>query len=123
MPDIVDSHIPHPGKDWQVLGALDLPVAAKTDETIHSWLTALLEPLGLHADFVNRISRGAQEAVARAMGSETVLQLGHLHLVILVQRAPGLARQTWGFFRIEKTTADTTPSGHTIEFYLYVDRE
>lgn len=117
------SHTHPPDNGWQVLGQLDLPVGPGADGTIHAWLTGLLDPLQLHTDFVSKVSKSAQDAVARAFEAEDAPKFGHIHLMICVPGASMPAQQTWGFFRIEKTTADSAPSSHAIEFYLYVESE
>jgi len=88
-------------------------------------LIETLAPLGLEADFVNKILKSAQEAVLRAMrmNAET-LEFEYLHVLIFSPVNPGADDHTWGFFRIEKlekTAGPKTPRNHAVEFYLYAE--
>ena len=121
----IDSPHPRsPGPHWQLLGELELPVEVNTDNTIHAWLTEVLDPLNLSADLLNRILKSAQDAATRVWQAEPGMELEHIHLIIFVPPDHTSTGQTWGFFRIEKienTVEGKAAHDHAIEFYLYVD--
>lgn len=112
--------------DWQILGQLELPVASQSDDAIRIWLKETLNPLNLHADFLNKILKSAQDSAARTMQIESGMGFEHIHLLVFVPSDRTSKGLTWGFFRIEKienTKADESPPDHAIEFYLYVEGE
>jgi hypothetical protein len=114
----------HHGSGWQMLGELGLTVNSSTDHMIDRWLTKILGPLALHADFLKKVLTSAQDAATHAMQAEAVAQFKHIHLLVFVTQEPQLKGKTWGFFRIEKierATADKNFPDHTIEFYLYLE--
>jgi hypothetical protein len=119
-------HINIPGANWQILGDLELPVRFEADSGINAWLTDLLNPLNLHADFQNKVLTSALEAASRALQVETGRAFEHTHLLIFVPAKRELEGQTWGFFRIEKIESSfpekDTP-GHAIELYLYLESQ
>jgi hypothetical protein len=111
-----------PATDWQILGELELPISAESDGAINAWLTQTLFPMRLHADFLNKVLKSAQHAVARMMLNE--IKFGHIHLLIFAPVDRTSRGQTWGFFRIEKIENPVETKNHphhTIEFYLYVE--
>lgn len=113
-----------PVPDWQILGEIELLSGMGADDTIHLWLRKLLEPLGLHSDFLGKVLESAQDAAGRAMRSERVAKLGHLHLLVYAPNHAASPGQTWGFFQIKKMrdpTEDRKRYDHTIEFYLYLE--
>ncbi len=113
------------GNDRQILGELNLPVGSDAERAIHAWLLETLSPLCLDVDFLSRISKSAQEAVARATTLEHVVtDEGHLHLLVFGPSDLEPGRKTWGFFRIDKldnTPGNKNPPDHSIEFDLYVE--
>ena len=111
-----------PATDWQILGELELPISAESDGAINTWLTETLLPMRLHADFLNKVLKSAQQTVARMKLNE--MKFGHIHLLISAPVDRTSRGQTWGFFRIEKIenpVETRNRSHHTIEFYLYVE--
>jgi hypothetical protein len=113
-----------PGADWQILDELELSVGLYMDDkvNINVWLTELLRPLHLDMDFLNRVLRSAQDAVARAMQVESMTELEHIHLLVFARADRIPNGQIWGFFRIEKfegTEQGENPPGLAVEFYLY----
>lgn len=108
---------------WQMLGEMEIPVDVGVNTVIHTWMTDVLGPLQLRADFVNKISTSAQEAAARALQIDNLSKVGHIHLIAFVPAEINLKAGTWGFFRIEKleSAANDTSPDHTIELYLYLD--
>jgi hypothetical protein len=119
-------HINIPGANWQILGDLELPVRFEADSGINAWLTDLLNPLNLHADFQNKVLTSALEAASRALQVETGRAFEHTHLLIFVPAKRKLEEQTWGFFRIEKIEnliPEKDISGHAIELYLYLESQ
>jgi hypothetical protein len=113
-----------PDTDWQMLGELELPVGSSTEDAIHAWLSEVLDPLALHAHFLNQIVQSAQDAAGRAMRSERAAEFRHLHFLVHAPKHSASNGQTWGFFQIEKM-GDSTEGGnshdHAIEFYLYLE--
>lgn len=111
------------GTDWRILGELELTIGEEADGIISAWVTEILNPLCLHADFLNKVLKSAQDAAERAMQSENrQLDFEHIHLLIFFPGTRSSKRQTWGFFRIEKVgtpKANKNPYDHSIEFYLY----
>ena len=110
------------GTDWQRLGDIELPVGSPPDGALYTWLTELLAPLSLHAEFLNQVLRSAQDSMARALQPNGEIKFGHVHLSILKPQA--VEGKTWGFFRIEKiegTEQHKQQPDHTVEVYLYVE--
>ena len=114
-----------PGFHWQILGELKLPMDPETAAgALSTWLTELLAPLNLHADFLNKILESAQAATTHGFQAEGGLKFEHIHLIILVPQERELKGRNWGFFRVEKiedTQEDNIAPDHSIEFYLYLE--
>ena len=113
----------HP--EWKLVGDFELALSAHVEDVVSTRLEEILEPLDLPADFRTRIFNSAQEAIARiAESNGAILEIGHIHLLILITPDHSAKGKTWGFFRIEKLDSagkDYHPSDHSIEFYLYFD--
>lgn len=115
-----------PGANWQILGNLELPVHFDADPGINTWLTELLGPLNLHADFQIKVLNSALEAASRASQAETSGAFEHIHLHIFIPAKQRVEGQTWGFFRIEKTEnsfPEKDIPDHAIELYLYLESQ
>ena len=115
-----------PGASWQILGELELPVRLDTDSGINAWLTNLLNPLNLHADFQKKVLNSALEAASRVSKAETERACEHIHLHIFVPSKRQSGGQTWGFFRIEKIEnliPEKDIPDHAIELYLYLESQ
>ena len=117
-----------PATDWQILGELELPVVAEFDSVVSVWLAKTLNAFNLHADFLSRVTKSAQDAAVRAITSERAQrEFEHIHLCLFVPRTDLFTLykgQTWGFFRIEKMGSSTENGNlydHAIEFYLYLE--
>ena len=112
-------------REWKLLGDLELAFSAQTEDLVSTRLEEILEPLDLPADFRIRIFSSAQEAIARISQSKSaLLEIGHIHLLILIPPDHSSKGKTWGFFRIEKMDGAGKghhPSDHSIEFYLYME--
>ncbi len=112
---------------WQVLGELELPASAEANGMSETWLKDTLIPLSLHADFLTKILKSAQDAVTRATRPvQATRDFEHIHIFIFVPAVSTSKGQNWGFFRIEKiesTTADESHPDHTIEFFLYREEQ
>lgn len=111
--------------DWQFLGKLELRVAADAEQKVHVWLIEALKPLDLQEDFVHKVLRSAQGAVARLVHAESI-EFEHIHITLFVP--PQLTRKdrSWGFFRIEKsmvTAEDHVVHGRMIALYLYLEEQ
>jgi hypothetical protein len=114
------------GANWQILGDLELPVRFDADSGIDAWLTELLSPLNLHADFQNKVLTSALEAASRASQAEAARAFEHIHLHIFVPAKQRVEGQTWGFFRIEKienSFPEKDIPDHAIELYLYLESQ
>jgi hypothetical protein len=114
----------HMDANWQFLGELELPVDSDAVQTVHLWLTESLKPLELQEDFMNKILKSAQGAVARIIGVEAVREFEHIRIILLVPPEQMLTGQSWGFFRDEKLIdAAEGPVMHVqrITFYLYLE--
>jgi hypothetical protein len=108
---------------WQTLGELELTAGFVSEHTVNKWLAVSLSRLDLHADFLDKVLKAAQETVSRAIQAEGVRKFEHLHLLIFVPAKHIQNNQNWGFYRIEKVeqAAGKANPDHTIEFYLYQD--
>lgn len=123
------NHTNHPthnfeGTNWHILGELKLTIEAIAGNTTHAWLTDVLHPLNLHADFLNKILTSAQLATERTVQAASIIKSEHIHLIVFVPSGPILQKRNWGFFRVEKieNTADgNADPEHAIEFYLYME--
>jgi hypothetical protein len=120
-PDSFLQRVSSPG--WQILGELELTVNPDADHTVGKPLEMIISPLDLPADFLNKVLKSAQDAVASAMQSDAVIKCRHTHLLVFAAEARASKGQTWGFFRIEKIdgAADIDSPNHAIEFYLYME--
>lgn len=124
MKDASLSLQPAPSPNWELLGELELRLSANEASTVSEWLAVVLRPLNLPTDFMSKIVKSAEEAAARAMQSETMIQYQHTHLIIYIPAGSSAQGRTWGFFRIEKVGTDVangSPLDHSIEFYLYLE--
>ena len=109
------------GTGWQVLGELKLTANSGTDPMVGTWLSVILSPLELRADFLNKVLKSAQEATVHALQVDPVVQFKQVYVLIFIAADHSLNGQNWGFFRIEKvenTNGQDFPN-HAIEFYLY----
>ena len=117
-----DNHIS--GDRWRILGGLELSASSDADSAINSWLTELLSPLSLSADFLNRVIESVQGTIRRALHPNGVPINGHIHLSIFAPHEGILERKTWGFFhikRIENQAETIETRDHAVDFYLYVE--
>jgi hypothetical protein len=120
----IDSSLDHLSETgWRILGELELPIGAEADGLVSAWLAEILNPLGLHTDFLNKVLKSAQDSAEHAMQAENrQLEFEHLHLLVFIPRNHIEEGQTWGFFRIEKiesATSENNDPNHALEFYLY----
>jgi hypothetical protein len=120
------SHNPVSRTDWRKLGELKLQAGSNPDGTIKTWLTHILSNFSLSDDLANRLLKSMEDAAVRVLifdGAE--VQLGYLEIVVLAPADLASQGQTWGFFRVERTSPDSNnenPKGHCIDYYLYLDR-
>lgn len=116
-----------PHEHWQILGELNLSVGSNAYDALSRWLMEVLSPLSLHADFLNQVLKSARGVAARDIQFEsTALEFKHIHFLVFAPENRSLKGQTWGFFRIEKVGTSSkarNPSDHSIEFYLYFERQ
>lgn len=111
----------NPDTDWQILGEIEILLGVNAHPILDDWLMESIFPLHLHADFLNKIRKSAEEVATRAIQIETVQRT---RLLIMIPANRRLNEQTWGFFRIEKvglTEENENSPNHTIEFYLFPD--
>jgi hypothetical protein len=73
----IDNTTHNPGAGWRLLGELELPAGASVEDALHAWLTEILHPLNLQAELVNKIIASAQDAVARAIRTDTMPRFEH----------------------------------------------
>lgn len=109
--------------DWHILGELELAVEVATVTEMQTWLTEILNPLHLPANFQSNILLSAQDAVARIQAN-ALLKFEHIHLTILAPRGCASKEKIWGFFRIEKVdelVESNKTVNHSIELYLYLE--
>ena len=93
---------------------------------MHAWLKEALHALNLHTDLLNKILNSAQTTTARVLRADGEIQLKHIHLLVMAPSNRASKRQTWGFFsveRLEDTIEGAVANAHTIELYLYGDRD
>jgi len=113
--------------EWQILGELELPVGTEASGRCDAWLAETLMPLKLHADFLNKVLKSAQEAIARlSHPASVVMAFEHIHLLVFVPADSSSNGQNWGFFRIEKiegATTDGSVPNHAIDFFLYREEQ
>ena len=115
-----DDHIS--GDSWRILGDLELAVSSDADSAISIWLTETLSQLYLQVDFLNKVIKSAQDAVAHVSRANTMMAFKHFHLLVFAPAHGSTKGQFWGFFRIEKIESEQTDihsPDHAIEFYLY----
>lgn len=120
--DIIKTHANDlPRTDWQILGELELTVGNASDHTMNKWLKVVLGLLELHADFVNKVLRSAQDSTAHILQVASESRYEHIHLLVFVKFGQNSKGQTWGFFRVEKLkdTPTAISPDHAVEFYLY----
>lgn len=114
----------HMDANWQFLGELELPVDPDAVQTVRLWLTESLKPLELQEDFMNKILKSAQGAVARIIGVESVMESEHIHIILLIPPTHTLTSESWGFFRDEKridAAEGAVMHVQRITFYLYLE--
>jgi len=108
---------------WQILGELELPSGAEASGRSDAWLAEILTPLQLHADFLDKVLKSAQEAITRLSHPARVgVAFEHIRLLVFVPADSLSKGQNWGFFRIEKIASATTGGSFPnllIEFFLY----
>jgi hypothetical protein len=111
----------NPDTDWHILGEIEIPIGVNAQSTLDAWLMESLFPLNLHADFLNKIRKSAEDVATPSIQIETVQRT---RLLIMIPANRRLNVQTWGHFRIEKvglTAENENSPNHTIEFYLFPD--
>ena len=119
------NHLPH--TDWRKLGGLKLRAGSNPDGGIETWLIELLSDFSLPDDLVNRLLKSMEDSAGRVLildGAEA--QLAHLEIVVLAPAYLVPQGQTWGFFRLERASADSQlddTKGHCVEYYLYLDQK
>lgn len=113
------------GTGWHLLGELELGIDENANSAVRAWITEIIDPLDLDMDFLKRVLRSAQDAVARAAhGDLAESRFEHLHLFLFAPMDHQMLGGTWGFFRIEKVGMSTQrENSHdlSIEFYLYLE--
>lgn len=119
------NHLPQ--TDWRKLGKLKLLAGSNRDGSIKGWLTHILSAFSLPDDLVNKLLKSMEDAAQRVLipgGAEA--QLEHLEIVVLARADLVSQGQTWGFFRLERASADSQldgTKGHCVEYYLYLDQK
>lgn len=87
----------------------------------------VLSDFSLPGDLVSRLMKSIEEATARVLSPDsTPVQLEYLEIVVLAPAGQTSRGHTWGFFRVERASADSQiedAKGHCIEYYLYLDKK
>ena len=113
--------------DWRKLGELKLQTGSNPDGSIKTWLTHILSDFSLSNDLINKLLKSMEDAAVRVLVPDgTEAQLEHLEIVVLAPEDLVPQGQTWGFFRVERTSTDSEADdspGHCIDYYLYLDRK
>jgi hypothetical protein len=116
----------HVSTGWQILSELTLQDHEHPTEVITLWLNETLRQLDLPEEFTDKVFRSVQDTSARLFQTETVMKFEHIHLIIFIPQGRISASKNWGFFRVEKIENPAGSIGisdHTIEYYLYMERE
>lgn len=114
----------HPQTNWRKLGELKLQAGSNPDGSIKAWLTHILSDFSLPNDLVNRLLKSMEDSAGRVLRSEALSE--HLEIVVLAPAYLVPQGQTWGFFRIERASADSQldgTKGLCVEYYLYLDQK
>jgi hypothetical protein len=81
----------------------------------------------LPGKLVSRLLASMEEATARVLSPDSIEgRFEYLEIVVLVPVDQASKGHTWGFFRVEKASADSrseSPNRHCIEYYLYLDKK
>lgn len=119
------NHIPR--TNWQILGQLKLGPGSNPTGTIKAWLMNALSDFSLPGDLVSRLLASMEEATGRVLSPDsTKRQFEYLEIVVLATAGQTSQAQTWGFFRVERTSTDApieSAKAHCVEYYLYMDRQ
>jgi hypothetical protein len=109
--------------DWQLIGEFELPTNPNAENIIHARLIEILGSLNLHADFLDKILKSAQDALQHVLSSNPMVpEFEQIHLLVFTQSLSTAGLRTWGFFRIEKAESavqNERQLTHRIEIYLY----
>ena len=127
MNSIDPPHHHVPGMNWQRLGQLKLHSNSNPDGTIKSWLEKTTNDFSLPADLVSRLVASIEETMTRVLSPDSVDgQFEYLEIAVLVPTGQASNGQSWGFFRLQRVTADSQIESarvHCVEYYLYLDRK
>ena len=113
-----------PLTDWRKLGELKLRAGPNPDGSINAWLTHILSDFSLPNDLVARLLKSMEDSAGRVLSAEELSE--HLEIVVLAPAYLLPQGQTWGFFRLERASADSQfngTNGHCVEYYLYLDQK
>ena len=112
---------------WRELGELKLQTGSNPDGSIKAWLTHILGDFSLPDDLFNKLLESMEDAVVRVLiFDSTEVQLGYLEMVVLAPADLAYQGQTWGFFRVERTSPNVNKENSQslcIDYYLYLDRK
>jgi hypothetical protein len=113
------SQIPRAAPAWQNIGEIRLPVSPDNGDAIPALLEEKLAALHLSLELMHRIVKSIQEVSMRLEMREKGME--HVRLFLFVPAHYSPMTGTWGFFRIERTTAedDSSSPSHTVDLYLY----
>ncbi len=110
-------------REWLLYASFELtsPSGAVliTAERLQSLLVDTLQPLGLAADFSERVLAAVRESVSRIP-----VEMAEVWLLVYTPDPHPANGKTWGFFRTMKNKApNKRPAGsrQEIAFYLYVE--
>ena len=110
-----------------MLGQLKLRPSSNPDGTIKSWLEKTINDFSLPDDLVSRLVASIEETTTRVLSPDSLEgQFEYLEIAVLAPAGQAPKGHTWGFFRLERATADSqieSAKGHCVEYYLYLDRK
>jgi hypothetical protein len=116
-----------PRANWHTLGQLKLKADSNPNGTIEAWLIKALAEFSLPDDLMGRLLASIEDATARVLYPDSGEgQFEFLEIVMLVPPLQTPKGHTWGFFRIERVSAEAlneNAKGHCVEYYLYLDKK
>ena len=116
-----------PKTTWQMLVHLKLTASSNPDGTIKAWLMKALSDFHLSSDLVSRLVASVEETTRRVLSVDSIEgQYEYLEIAVLAPAGQASKGHTWGFFRLERASADSPldgTKGHCVEYYLYLDQK
>ena len=86
-----------------------------------------LSDFHLSSDLVSRLVASIEETTRRVLSVDSIEgQYEYLEIAVLSPAGQASKGHTWGFFRLERASADSQlegTKGHCVEYYLYLDQK